>query len=259
MHQKYIQQKIKHFLNNTQIKNFLDTCSNTNLGKKHKNLALLFSFNIQKDEIVASKLYFELYRLFRPSEISKFLPVTKDFLKLQLYWNKNLDSSLCFGIKEINGKIVHYFHIKTDKVYNRGILPATSCFNKHNIGISYEYGDGKAVRKIYAYLTEKKDINKFLHENGSQYDTDMLDHIEYTETSDGTKKYILVNDLNKYPKISKVVFPQNTHDAIDYMEQYGAQPVFYGHYLDKDITSLYFSFTKNRDNFNTFYNSHASK
>jgi hypothetical protein len=87
----------------------------------------------------------------------------------------------------------------------------------------------------------------------------MLDHIEYTETSDGTKKYILVNDLNKYPKINKAVFPQNTHDAIDYMEQYGALPVFYGQYLDKDITSLYFSFTKNRDSFNNFYNSHASK
>jgi len=242
------------FLKNNEVKAFIDNINTISRGKKHKKLSTLLGVNIDSNKIISVKLYFEIYRLFLKSEIIKFLPTSEDFFRYQLYWNKSIDSSLCFGIKKINNEIIRYFHIKLDPCFNKKFTKdftpkfLKQSFNDNNhIGISYEYGKKQTKIKRYYYLKDDKSINDFFVNYNINPDNLIdLDHIEYTEF-DTESKYILVKKFNAnkqhiYKEVKTAVQENNCIDLIK--KELNLDPCFYGKYNDAAITSVYFSLTR---------------
>lgn len=192
-----------HFYNSKAISDFITKINSLKRGFKDikktgypSRLSTLLSFNFKNKKIVNFKVYCEIFREFNDNEILQFLPESENFKKYFKFWNRELPSSLCFGIK-INRKLIptQYFHIKfidtlLPEFKDCKIFKERPTFNR--TGISFEYEKNKIVKKYYFYYTNKEDISYFLEKNNINEKIENVDHIEFTEFDTGEQKIIVV-------------------------------------------------------------------
>lgn len=251
------------FYNNKNIIKFIYNINRIDRGNKNINgnngkLSSLISFNFLKNKISTFKIYCEVFRTFSPNEILTFLPTYIDFLYYFDFWDNNLHSSLCFGIK-LDRKLnpIYYFHIKFGRNSNSlDEFKVLSIFNEinynyHNLGISYEYKSiNKFVKKFYVYFFKKNEIIFLLKKFNISEDPYNIDHIEYTELSNGENKIIVVYKLNNF---KTPVYVKNQlykkfsilERVIDFfLDEFGILPTYFGKYKNT-TTSVYWSLTDN--------------
>ena len=251
------------FYNNKNVLKFILNINRLNRGKKNisssnEKLSSLISFNFIKNKISTFKVYCEIFRKFSSSEILTFLPTDNDFLYYFKFWDNFLHSSLCFGIK-LNRKLVpiYYFHIKFGKnSYKLNEFKLLSIFkninyNSHNFGISYEYRSiNDYIKKFYVYFFKEDEIMYLLNKFNIIEDPINIDHIEYTELSNGDNKIIIVYKLNNFKTSTLAknqLYKKNSilERSIDFfLNEFGILPTYFGKYKNT-TTSVYWSLTDN--------------
>lgn len=223
--------------------------------------AILFSVNIETENIVSTKLYLQLTNAYDSLQLGDLLPTTEHYQKYIPYWCKDRDLSLCVGIKSQNNTCVYYLHIKfednidvltIDRDIERPLLNYIPFISKKR-GISYEYNNGKATKKNYYYLHNRLELDRLssLHDNIND-----VDHFEYTEIGSDSKVIVVYNnnEIENCRNYIKSLKNLTVHDAYSYMKKkYNLEPTLYGRYINTpDKHSLYWSFTTMPDLFQDF-------
>ena len=244
--------KMEQFLQSAHLKEFVKNAKQ--LDNKQRP-AFLISFNISND-FETFKIYYEINKQYPLDVLKKFLPTEKDFLKYIPYWNKDRESSLCFGIKiDKNLNPIQYFHIKFDpskKIYNDFAEFSTPKFfdRQYDLstetGVSFEYQNGIGIQKNYFYFHTLQD--KAFISSKFNVPLENVNHFEYTEFSD-KNKVIAVHD--NYFNADKCVKSyllglknERIKESIIYFEEkYNLSPEFYGVYGDNKVVAIYWSLT----------------
>jgi len=247
-----------NFYNSLPIQNFIKNINSIDRGIKDINktgypskLSTLISFNFRENELLNFKIYCEIFRKFKKYEILKFLPTDKEFSYYFNYWDTELPSSLCFGIKvNTNHDVTQYFHIKLNCVLREftecKIYKTRPSFTR--TGISYEYTKEQIKKKYYFYYTKTEDIEFFKNTYNLVLENGCIDHIEFTEFDDGEQKIIVVYSYKNeaaYSNIQKEFFQYNTlKQCVEYFVQdHNLLPCYFGVYKNNTI-ALYWSITE---------------
>ena len=253
--------KIENFLENAHLKEFV---KNAKLLENKDRPAFLISFNVS-DDLETFKIYYEIDRQYSNDTIKKFLPTEKDFVKFIPYWNKERESSLCFGIK-IDKKLnpIQYFHIKFDplkKIYldypefKKPKFFDRSYDLKTETGVSFEYQNNSSIQKNYFYFHTLRD--KVFISSKFNVPFENVNHFEYTEFSD-KNKVIAVHDNYFTPDkcVKTYLLSLNNskiNDCVRYFEEkYNLAPEFYGVYENNKIIAIYWSLTTKQHLHNIF-------
>lgn len=168
----------------------------------------LMGFTINGERI-QFKNYYELKEIPSDELLAEFLPEIESFKLLAQFWDKTLKSSLALGLK-LDEKETRYFHVKFGGLTKFVIMPRPPALisilqeRNPNAGMSYEYCEGKVVKKYYLYIENKNDIAKVLAVNKIKAEPSDLEQLEcyYTDDKDFKVNLIYVRPPLSSPELA---------------------------------------------------------
>lgn len=219
-----------------------------------------FGINYSSKGIESIKFYFIAFKKVTADRLSEFFPpyfhirkIYETFVESKVFDEKHL--GVTFGIKiDKSGQLSYSFY----QQHLEHITPPIHGINlpiaEHPVRDKFyvrEFNDKGIFEKHYYLLTQKENIEFMLdYFSVSGVSAENVSFMEYAEFED-KQKMVLV--IPKYAALEEYIKKNNDEKFMqlnDYIQdKLGFLPEFPGHYLNKDVKTIYFFDRKKGDDF----------
>lgn len=200
--QTAIETTLQSAFSNERVASFIETALSLSSAKKTPYLNY-FGFNYDSEKITGVKIYVAFFHRLKLEEIALLLPDPSDLLRYYDDWEESdkitRDHSGCTFALKISPdlSITNYFHLR---IKPRAF--ATPYFGlpdhlrlrwmelQQYAGISYEYKNGKSLKRLYFYLTEWTTMKEAIKRCNDEFfvtSESVPSFVEYTETENWCK------------------------------------------------------------------------